>query len=380
MTEMPKDITTRVIKEEAEWDAIRDDWNALYALSPYSSTALDFVWLRGWWRVYGAVYGIEGLRVVTVWRGSQLVGALPLYLGRGTEGAVGSLGGRHLRFISTGEAEHEETCPDYLNLLCLPGEEAGCVDSIWAEVGRMAWDRLEFLDLAEDSPLLRAQAVPHTVLPFSRGCCPISDLAGGFEAYLGRLSSNTRQQTRRLIREGERAGICFELAGVEQAAGVFSHLVELHQERWTSEGKPGVFAAPRFSQFHRNLIGQWLPCGRVVLARLSLAGDPVAVLYGFLTGKKFDFYQSGVRLEAAGSLRSPGNLAHLLLMRALTERGVTAYDFLRGDSPYKERLATQKNQLVGVRLWRPTLRAAIHRSGQFAARVLNKGQRLMRRS
>ena len=377
MVEIPKDVTTRIICEEREWDALRDDWNTLYASSPYSSAPLDFVWLRGWWRVYGTLYGKAGLRVVTVWRGSKLVGAIPLYVGRGMGG---SLGTRHLRFISTGEEEREETCPDYLNLLCLPGEEAVCANAIWGEVGRMDWDHLEFLDLMEDSPLLRGITLPHDARSFSRGCCPISDLAGGFDAYLGRLSSNTRQQTRRLLREGERAGAYFELASVEQAAGVFNHLVKLHQDRWTSDRKPGVFAAPRFIEFHRHLIEQWLPHGRVVLARLSLAGEPVAVLYGFVTGQKFDFYQSGVRRDTAGPLRSPGNLAHLLLMLALTERGVTAYDFLRGSASYKLRLATRESQLVGVRIWRPTLRAAIHRSGQLAVRVFGKGQQLMRRS
>jgi len=374
---MLKDLKTRVIREEAEWDAIRNDWEVLHAASPYSSTPLGFDWLRGWWRFYGTLYGTGGLRVVTVWRASRLVGALPLYLGCGTRG---SFGGRHLRFISTGEAEHEETCPDYLNLLCLPGEESACVEAMWDEVGRIAWDRLEFLDLAEDSPLLKAGNVPRAVRPFSRGSCPISDLVGGFEAYLQRLSSNVRQQSRRLLREGEGAGAHFELIGPDQAALAFNQLVKLHQERWTSDGKPGVFAAPRFVEFHRNLIAEWLPRGRAILARLSFAGGPVAVLYGFATGQKFDFYQSGVRRETAGPLRSPGNLAHLLLMRALAERGVTAYDFLRGSSSYKVRLATKENQLVGVRLWRPTPRAAISRLVRLAGRIAGKRQRFLRRS
>jgi len=377
VVEMPKDVTTRVIQEETEWDAIQADWNALYASSPYSSIPLDFVWLRGWWRVYGAHYGKGGLRIVTVWRGSQLIGAVPLYEGRGVGG---SLGGRHLRFISTGEAEHEETCPEYLNLLCLPGEEAICADAIWGEVARLDWDHLEFLDLTENSPLLRACALPRDARSFSRGSCPVADLANGFDAYLARLSSNSRQQARRLLREGERAGVHFELISVEHAPSAFNHLVKLHQERWTSDGKPGVFAAPRFIEFHRMLIKDWLPGGRALLARLSLGGVPVAVVYGFLNGQKFDFYQLGVRREPSGPLHSPGILANLLLMRALAERGVTAYDFLRGSASYKQRLATRENQLIGVRIWRPTLRAAIHRSGQLAARVISRGQRLMRRS
>jgi CelD/BcsL family acetyltransferase involved in cellulose biosynthesis len=376
MAEIPEGITTRVLKKEVEWDAIRDDWKALYALSPYSSIPLDFDWLRGWWRVFGTHYGTGGLRIVTAWRGPRLVGAIPLYVGRGMGG---SLGTRHLRFISTGEEECEETCPDYLNLLCLPGEEAVCADAIWSEVGRMDWDHLEFLDLMEDSPLLRGVTLPHDARSLSRGSCPIADLTDGFEAYLKRLSLKSRQQARRVLREGE-AGAHFEVANVNQAAGAFDDLVKLHQERWNLDCQPGVFRAPRFTEFHRNLIQEWLPSGRAILARLSIAGAPVAVLYGFVNGLKFDLYQLGVRREPASLVHSPGILANLLLMRALTERGVTAYDFLRGSASYKLRLATRENQLVGVHVWRPTLRTAIHRSGQLAQRVFGKGQRLMRRS
>jgi CelD/BcsL family acetyltransferase involved in cellulose biosynthesis len=376
MVEMPESVTTRIIREEREWDAIRDDWNTLYASSPYSSVPLDFVWLRSWWRVYGALYGKAGLRVVTVRRGSRLVGAIPLYLGRGIGG---SLGTRHLRFISTGEEEHEETCPNYLNLICLSGEEAACAGAMWREVARMDWDHLEFLDLMEDSPLLRSGTLPHDARSFSRGRCPIADLTDGFEAYLKRLSLNSRAQARRALREGERAGAQLELVDAAQAAGAFDDLVRLHRERWTLDGKPGVFAAARFTEFHRSLIQEWLPSGRAVLARLSLAGIPAAILYGFANGRKFDSYQLGVRREPGSLVHSPGILANLLLMRALTERGVTAYDFLRGSSSYKQRQATRENQLVGVQIWRPTLRAAIHLSGQLAARVFNKGQRLMRR-
>jgi CelD/BcsL family acetyltransferase involved in cellulose biosynthesis len=152
--------------------------------------------------------------------------------------------------------------------------------------------------------------------------------------------------------------------------------VRLHQERWTAEGSPGVFAADRFTVFHREIVAEWLPRGRAVLARLSVGDEPVAVLYGFVTGSRFDFYQSGVRRDGPGRLRSPGHLAHLLLMQLLAERGVTAYDFLRSSSSsYKRRLATRESRLIGLRLWRPTLRATTRRSVRFAARVARRGLR-----
>jgi CelD/BcsL family acetyltransferase involved in cellulose biosynthesis len=367
-------VAARVIESEQAWDAIRSDWNALHAASPMASPPLDHAWLRGWWDVYAPTLPSASLRVVTVWRKTTLIGALPLYV------HDGPLGLRHLRMISTGEAEFEETCPDYLNLLTRPGEEACCARRVWSEIARMRWDHLELLNLAASTPLLCPEAVPANVRPVAAGTCPVADLTGGFEAYLRNLSSNGRQQARRLLREGDRAGARLEIAAPGQLDSAFRDLVRLHQERWTRDGKPGVFSAERFVAFHRTLIDAWGPTGRAVLARLLLGAEVVATVYGFVAGAKFDFYQSGVRTHPAGPLRSPGNLTHLLLMKALSDRGVRAYDFLRGSSAYKKRLATGEHQLVGIELWRPTPRAAAWRAARSLARVTNASLRLVRRT
>jgi len=365
-------VTSRVIQQAAEWDAIRREWEELYTACPTAATALDHAWLRTWWRVYQPSIQAASLRVVTVWRASTLIGVCPLYSHRENRGLHGV---RHLRIVSTGEAEFEETCPDYLNILSLPGEDSLCARVVWREIGRMAWDHLELLHLDASSPLLLPWVLPPNTHPFSMGACPVADLTGGFEAYLHRLSSNGRQQARRLLREGDLAGVRFEIVGIDQAADVFSDLIRLHQARWARDGQPGVFAAPRFTEFHRHLIARWLPTGRAVLARLSLHARACAVLYGFVTGSKFDFYQSGVDVTT-GSLRSPGNLAHLLLMKALIERRITAYDFLRGSSSYKKRLATGERHLSGVEIWRPTLQAAAYRSVRLGRRIFRMGSRL----
>src|SRR5262249_29527634 len=161
-----------------------------------------------------------------------------------------------------------------------------------------------------------------------------------------------------------RAGAVFELAGWQDFEGFFDDLVRLHQARWTAEGKPGCFAAPRFTEFHRCLIRAWLPQGRAVLARLSQGRQVYAVLYGFVTRTKFDFYQSGVKRTETGPFESPGTTANLLLMSRLVERGVTQYDFLRGSSTYKQKLATEDRQLVSPRCQRSTLRDAVFQASE----------------
>ena len=303
-----------VSDDVASWDALEPEWGELFETSPTASPPLRWEWLRQWWRVYGPVYGGRGLRIVTVRRGGHLIGALPLYLHIGHRSPVWA---HYLGFLSTGESRSEETCPEYLDLLHAPGEARACLDAMLPAlldpaVGR--WGILDLCDIGEGSPLLawRDQAprdVRVVVIP--RGPCPVSDLSGGFEAYLRRLSAHARWQARRMLRAVESTGIRFEVASTpSDTAQFFDQLVRLHQARWNSLGRPGCFSAHRFTEFHRTLAELWVPTGKAILARLARDGESLAVLYGFINGTKYDAYQSGwdpnVDLRAAGCVRSPG--------------------------------------------------------------------------
>jgi len=365
-------LATRVVRDVTQWQALRHDWDALHAVSPAASTPLDFVWLRSWWEIYGPVYGAGGLRIITLWRGRQLAGVLPLYLARGRGGVLSA---SCLRFISTGEAEFEETCPDYLNLLYRPGEELACTQAAWVAVQAMRWDTLELLDLPADSPLLRwrGNAFPAEKITITeRGSCPIANLGEGFETYLAHLSAKTRKRARQEIRKAELSGAVLELVDAAGADSCFDDLVRLHQTRWAAEGKPGCFSAPRFTEFHRQLVRQCSESGRMMLARLSLQGQTQVVLYGFVTDTKFDLYQLGVNPVARTVLHSPGTAANLMLMMKLVSQGVTRYDFLRGNSVFKRSLATEQRDVVRLTCRRLTARAVLDQMHRLSSGLLRK--------
>jgi CelD/BcsL family acetyltransferase involved in cellulose biosynthesis len=360
-------LTSRVLQHVAEWDAVRASWDELYQASPLASTPLDFQWLRCWWEVYGTVYGQGGLRIITLWRGTSLVGALPLYLHIGSGHALAV---RCLRFISTGEAEYEETCPDYLDLLYRPGEADACAEAAWTAIKAMTWDTLELLDLPQASPLCRAGARLGWLRVTSRGRCPVANLEGGFEAYLNRLSYKTRKRARQELRKVQQADAVMQLAGAADVDDYFDDLVRLHQARWTAEGLPGCFSAPRFTQFNRQLVAAWVGSGRAVLARLALHGEAYVVLYGFVSGDKFDLYQTGVSTMEGTAIYSPGTVSNFLLMAALAERGVARYDFLRGESAYKKSLTSEANELVSMHAVRRNRRTVSDDAVRFVRRVI----------
>jgi CelD/BcsL family acetyltransferase involved in cellulose biosynthesis len=152
-------------------------------------------------------------------------------------------------------------------------------------------------------------------------------------------------------------------------------MVRLHQQRWTAAGQRGAFVSPRFVHMHRTLARMWAPDGRAVLARLALRDCPLAVIYGFNVGNKFDFYQSGVLMDQSSPLKSPGIVAFLMLMDELARGGTRTFDFLRGSSSYKQRLATDQCPLHRLHALRHGVRSAMHVTWSFTQRAARKSGR-----
>ncbi len=351
----------QIITNEAEWDRLQADWHSLHDSSPHSAAPLAWQWMRSWWDIYRPA-GAE-LRLVTVRDKDRLVGVLPLYSVPYALPMVG-LRGRRLRFLSTGEQIRDQTCPDYMDLLHAPGQEDACLAGLREFMARPGWDELTLERVSERSPLWRLRDfLPrgYRVETIPGGTCPVADLGGGMEEYFRRLPSSRRQQFRRLLRLAERKGAILEEANhPEQVREFFEQLIQLHQARWQSSGQPGCFASPRFLQFHRQLAHSWVPEGKAFLARVAIDGRPASVSYGFVRGSKYDYYQSGRLVEEPTPFPSPGIVAHLMAMRRLAERGITAYDFLAGNRLYKHRLSTDARPLATLRILQPTLRGTLH--------------------
>jgi len=375
-----------VASSMAQLDDLEADWKALFDVSPTASPPLRWEWVREWWRVFGPIYGDRGrgLRIVALRRDSRLVGVLPLYLRR-KRGRP--LQARRLGFISTGLDEFEETCAEYLNVLHAPGEEGPCVEALGGALQRsplLRCDELVLSDLTAGSPLLGLRVSLERglrrVSATSSGHCHLFDLRGGFEAYVDRLSHENRRQARKMLREVEREGMKFEVArDVDQVRAFFGQMVQLHRQRWTAAGKPGSFA-PRHAEFHGTLAERLVPRGEAVIARLSLGGNSLAIVFGYRVGYTLHCYQQGVVAQGIGRVRSPGTAGWLLLMRQLADDGVTLFDHQRGTSVFKERFRTGTRPLAEFKVVWPSSRLVVSRASEWTRRAAHKGYRLLCRA
>ncbi len=84
--------------------------------------------------------------------------------------------------------------------------------------------------------------------------------------------------------------------------------------------------------------------GHVQFYWLELDGKPAAAEYQLVGDGVLYAYQAGVDPDAMG--HQPGKLINLAILRRAIERGYRAFDFLRGDEPYKARFGAEPRPQV----------------------------------
>jgi CelD/BcsL family acetyltransferase involved in cellulose biosynthesis len=320
----------------AELAPYASDWDRLAAGNPFRSWA----WASAWWRHYGVDASRGGPRrpyvLVLLDPSGRPAGIGPWYV------EWSPIWGRVLRFLGSGEA-----CAEYLGVLAEPGGEEGVAVALaaWlaeAEAGEDRWDLAEWTsgdseDLATGLLVDALRSRGLETHSRSGPSCWRLELPPTWEQYLATLSSRHRktihQAENQWINSGRVEVHVVRTPGeLPRAQDI---LIDLHQRRHESLGGRGAFASARFTAFHRAVMARMLLTGQLLLSWIEIDGKPVAAEYSLSGGGVVYFYQAGWAPES--SRIAPGNLARIVGLRHAIAEGCRAFDFLRGDEPYKAR-------------------------------------------
>ena len=184
-------------------------------------------------------------------------------------------------------------------------------------------------------------------------CVDLEKVRNTGRGWQAGLSSNLRSQYRQSRTFAERIGALSltRAPTAEDALAYFDGLTTLHTAYWTASGKPGAFASDFAIAFHRALILRNAESGGVDLLRLSAGNQVLGYLYNFNYSGTVSNYQSGFSYLDDNRHR-PGLLAHGLAIEQSLADGLQRYDFLAGDSPYKQRLGEDAGSLIWCRAQR----------------------------
>lgn len=351
-------------QSDGELAALRHAWNALAAGEPLRS----WEWLASWWHHYGPGIrrrGGELLLLAVESPTGELLGLAPWYI-------VPSLRGRMIRFLGDGDV-----CTDYLTLLAAPGHEFQVAERLGGWLAAMAslgqrggqrgvsdntaaggppcrhcWDLIELE--AVDAADVRVQALmqtlaQHGILVETQDAarCWRVEFPPTWGAFLAKLSKSHRKQVGRCQRRYLDTGraVLHRVKTVEELSRGLEILQELHGRRRQALGDAGRFADTRFAGFLAEACGRLLDTGQLRLCWLEIDGEPAAAEMQLAGPHTVYAYQAGV--EPRLLEHEPGRLITLATLQGALAEGYAAFDFLRGDEPYKAHWrAESRPQLV----------------------------------
>jgi CelD/BcsL family acetyltransferase involved in cellulose biosynthesis len=371
--------TLALVADRAGFDALEDDWNALFERAGRPCQVFQtFNWLWHWANHY--LDGRTALSVVTGRREGRLVMAWPLV-------ATRVAGLRQLSWMGEpvgqyGDALVEKT-PDAHDLL----------RQAWAFVRGLDADLVYLRKTRSDaaiSPLLDEIAAIST----GPSCAPYLDLASAddFETYQRRYSAKARSSRRRHLRRlNEMGAVTFEQhMGGPAARDLVCQALALKFGWLAFHGRLApTLQDPRFTPFFADVaLGRTHPTGARISA-VRCNDEPVAVEISFAC--KGHLFGHVIAHNVAFQKQGVGVIVAHYAIRTAHEQGCTVYDLLPPGDAYKMdwadgsiavddyAVARSRGGEIYARLWlrsaRPWLKSVANRTSGRVAVVLSAAHR-----
>jgi CelD/BcsL family acetyltransferase involved in cellulose biosynthesis len=304
-------------------------WRALEARSD-GSFFLGWTWVSAWLDSYGvrpdllAITDAEGADVALALVGHAMQ---PRPLGRVAT----------LSLNQSGDPQADRPYVEYNGLLMEKGREGEATAAALAAFARRRdWRALQFSGIAPDSPLLALPARRRTRVDQSPVYQVDLDAVRAADGdYLSLLSSNTRSQIRRAMKDHGGPLPDVSVGGLDDVGPWLDEMAALNGGRhadnaWDDTG---------FRSFVATIAARGLPLGAVELLRFTDAGGVVGLLVNFVHRGAAMNYQSAFAPPRTAKDK-PGLLCHAAAVGHYAARDLSRYSLLAGKDRYKQSLAT----------------------------------------
>jgi CelD/BcsL family acetyltransferase involved in cellulose biosynthesis len=358
-------VQVRVIEDPHELEGLASTWRHVLAGSQTRSPFMTHAFVRHWWACFGRG---QGLRVMLVEDAEGPCAIAPLARARR---ALGPIVYRSLELIGTGAIWSVGTgLADRADLLLARRSEE-CVDAIFRSIRKARdWDVLDLRGVPATSTaalVLDAHArADADVIREPRWRSPYLRLPASFDLYLTARGKNFRRALRRkLLRMEARGAVTIDLdAGAHDPIAALARAADVCRRSWKGRHGTSLLLHPQIRRFLERLTSD--PGSGAFVAELRVGETTVAYELGFRLDGKVWSYDSAYDL--AFSDGSPGVLLTARIIEDACRRGMSEYDFMRGDEPYKLAWTDTYRQEMEYVLDAGTLRARLAREVAFQAR------------
>jgi CelD/BcsL family acetyltransferase involved in cellulose biosynthesis len=340
-------LSVEMVTDNAGFDRLREQWNALADRMVPSSPMLSWEWLRLWWSHFR---GANRLQIVTFVRDGTVVGIAPFQERRI---GVGPLAIRMLKPIGW-EDYGNQGLTEQLELLFPPEHKAELMAelAIWLASNRITSVWVPSVEVDRELEPWFAERVvemqPH--VPFHHRSLPAD-----WEVFVQGLNKSMRSNSRYYAKLLVRHGHSFELEVAETPGDVARALPEAIKLHRTRASSTEVSRVQHWDHFYRpdraafiQEIGPILAAkGEFKVGLLRLDGEVVAGQMWLEKGDTIFLYYSGFVPEWAKY--GVQLVTTLEILKSGMRRGFKRVEFFRGGGHVKERWDTE------VRVLRHTL-------------------------
>ena len=316
------------------------EWRDLLDADPNRQIFAFPEWNRLWWEEFGSG---KDLRLLTMRRGGELVGIVPLYR------KVEEGGSCALRFVGGIDLT------DYLGPICSLDDRddvaAALID--WLRTTPDGWDVFDAHNMLvplgfAEFLVERADAQGLSFTLEQEETSAVLSLPDDWDSYLQMLAGKDRHELRRKLRRLARDHPDARVrTTTEDSFEVdFKIFVEMHRG---AEGHKGHFMRPEIATFFERVGRSFIACGWLRLDLLEVGDTAIASTFGFQLERKYYLYNSAYEPEA--HRLSPGLVLVAKLVERAIEEGLEVFDFLRGPERYKYQLGGTAVPLNNVRVF-----------------------------
>ena len=323
-----------MISTVAEFDAIEEAWNEVldHAVTTIYQT---FEWQQTWWKYFAQPS--DSLYILLFESDNNIIGIAPLY--KRTIKIFGITSITHIQFIAHGLS-------DYIDLIVRTGSEELVFNEFARHLRSHAheWDLLDIEDVNESTALIKL--LPPILwrsgirsYQYQGNVCPQIALPASGEELLKSGAGTSRRDNfkRKFKRLQQHFNATIEIIQHEsdEIRKGIDYFARIHGERWNSLGYPSVFDDEDQKAFHIEFSRKFARRGWLRMYFLNVNDNPVAVSYTFHYNKRVYMYHSNAHGPEEVMKCSPGFLIRNIAIIGGINEGLTTFDYLRGDEPYK---------------------------------------------
>ena len=304
-------IEINTISLDEEFDAIQEEWNALYVLKANPNPYISYNWMREWWRYFST----HSLVLVTGRVHGKLIGVAPLCARARSLYGVGS------------------PDVDMYEFLMKPGMELEFIERFldWFSVSR--YKKIELNDVPEYSKtfdLLQGKSVvEHTT------STPVIDYSDS-----GNNTSICSKLQKRITRIRNKADITFSFEdSYEELQEAIDCIVSHQQTRLKEKDEKSRFIDPNYVAFYDALVKRLAARNMVRLMKINADGESIGwqimfydvdEVFGYTASADYSYRQ----LSPGGVLLNWGACSFID-----SDIDVKKYNLGRGEHEYKLKLS-----------------------------------------